>query len=60
MNKKHNDILIFFCLSCSRVVEAAPSKVIVLPASGTELRVQLREEDIPWMDFLSNAETHPR
>ncbi|WZY96713.1 hypothetical protein YC2023_069042 [Brassica napus] len=39
----------------SRVVEAAPSKIIVLPASGTELRVQLRDQDIPWKDFLSKA-----
>ncbi|XP_018448234.1 probable acyl-activating enzyme 18, peroxisomal [Raphanus sativus] len=39
----------------SRVVEAGPSKIIVLPASGTELRVQLREQDIQWKDFLSKA-----
>jgi len=42
------------------VVEAAPSKVIVLPASGTELHVQLREQDVSWMDFLSNAKPHSR
>ncbi|CAN8321792.1 unnamed protein product [Cochlearia groenlandica] len=41
----------------SLVVEAAPSKAIVLPASGTELRVKLREQDIQWKDFLSNAKT---
>ncbi|XP_010552273.1 PREDICTED: probable acyl-activating enzyme 18, peroxisomal isoform X4 [Tarenaya hassleriana] len=44
----------------SRVVEAAPSKVIVLPATGTELGVQLREQDLSWNDFLSNAKNHPR
>ncbi|CAH8306210.1 unnamed protein product [Eruca vesicaria subsp. sativa] len=39
----------------SRVVEAGPSKIIVLPSSGTELRVQLRDQDIPWKDFLSKV-----
>ncbi|KAL6341149.1 hypothetical protein AAG906_032265 [Vitis piasezkii] len=44
----------------SRVVEAAPHKVIVLPAIGTDVDVQLREQDLSWKDFLSHADHLPR
>lgn len=44
----------------SRVVEAAPHKVIVLPAIGTDVDVQLREQDLSWKDFLSRADHLPR
>lgn len=49
-----------FCLfisPCSRVIEAAACKVIVLPVIGEDLGVQLRERDLSWKDFLS---LHPR
>ncbi|XP_062076654.1 probable CoA ligase CCL12 [Humulus lupulus] len=39
----------------SRVVEAAPAKAIVLPATGSKIGIQLREQDMSWGDFLSNA-----
>ncbi|GKV30326.1 hypothetical protein SLEP1_g39143 [Rubroshorea leprosula] len=44
----------------SRVVEAAPHKAIVLPVSGNDLGIKLREQDISWRDFLSNVNQHPR
>ncbi|XP_071906357.1 probable CoA ligase CCL12 isoform X2 [Coffea arabica] len=39
----------------SRVVEAAPYEAIVIPASGKELAVQLRCQDLSWNDFLSSV-----
>ncbi|KAK4788363.1 hypothetical protein SAY86_019682 [Trapa natans] len=39
----------------SRVVEAAPLKVIVLPAVGNEVGIQPREQDLSWGDFLSSV-----
>ncbi|KAJ9697766.1 hypothetical protein PVL29_007065 [Vitis rotundifolia] len=44
----------------SRVVEAAPHKVILLPAIGKDVNVQLREQDLSWKDFLSRADHLPR
>lgn len=46
--------------SCSRVVEAAPLKAIVLPAIGRNVGIQLREQDLSWKDFLSSASRQPR
>ncbi|KAK3014756.1 hypothetical protein RJ639_007941, partial [Escallonia herrerae] len=37
----------------SRVVEAAPSKAIVIPAVGNNVSIQLRKQDLSWKDFLS-------
>jgi hypothetical protein len=45
---------------CSRVVEAAPLKAIVLPVIGNEVGIQLREQDLSWKVFLSSADRHPR
>ncbi|XP_027157961.1 probable acyl-activating enzyme 18, peroxisomal [Coffea eugenioides] len=39
----------------SRVVEAAPYEAIVIPASGKEIAVQLRHQDLSWNDFLSSV-----
>ncbi|XP_030507392.2 probable CoA ligase CCL12 [Cannabis sativa] len=44
----------------SRVVEAAPDKVIVLPAIGSNVGIQLREQDMSWGDFLSSVGTRSR
>ncbi|PON98121.1 2,3-dihydroxybenzoate-AMP ligase [Trema orientale] len=44
----------------SRVVEAAPYKAIVLPATGSNIGIKLREQDMSWGDFLSNVNTHSR
>lgn len=44
----------------SRVVEAAPYKVIVVSAAGKELSVQLRNQDISWNEFLSTVHDLPR
>ncbi|GKV30327.1 hypothetical protein SLEP1_g39144 [Rubroshorea leprosula] len=44
----------------SRVVEAAPHKAIVLPVSGNDIDIKLREQDISWRDFLSSINQHPR
>ncbi|XP_052184248.1 probable CoA ligase CCL12 [Diospyros lotus] len=45
----------------SRVVEAAPYKAIVIPASGRELEIQLRKQDLSWKEFISvaNHQTRP-
>lgn len=48
-----------FC-PCSRVVEAAPYKTIVLPATGSHVSIQLREQDMSWGDFLSNVNNYSR
>ena len=45
---------------CSRVVEAAPYKAIVLPVIGNDVGFQLREQDLSWKEFLSSANHHPR
>ncbi|KAF4346358.1 hypothetical protein G4B88_018025, partial [Cannabis sativa] len=44
----------------SRVVEAAPDRVIVLPATGSNTGIQLREQDMSWGDFLSSVGTRSR
>ncbi|KAK4441039.1 putative acyl-activating enzyme 18, peroxisomal [Sesamum alatum] len=44
----------------SRVVEAAPDKIIVIPATGKDVAVQLRNQDLSWEIFLSNAHRLPR
>ncbi|XP_042018167.1 probable CoA ligase CCL12 [Salvia splendens] len=44
----------------SRVVEAGPERVIVIPASGEDIGVQLRSQDSSWKTFLSNAYALPR
>lgn len=40
---------------CSRVIQAATCKVIVVPVIGDDVEVQLREQDLSWKDFLSSA-----
>ena len=55
------DIIMAILLSpCSRVVEAAPLKAIVLPVIGNEVGIQLREQDLSWKVFLSGANRYPR
>ncbi|XP_057781110.1 probable CoA ligase CCL12 [Salvia miltiorrhiza] len=44
----------------SRVVEAGPERVIVIPASGQDIGVQLRNQDSSWETFLSSAYALPR
>ncbi|GMP92103.1 hypothetical protein CsSME_00042473 [Camellia sinensis var. sinensis] len=44
----------------SRVVEAVPPKTIVIPASGKDVDVQLRKQDLSWKHFLSSVDYHPR
>ncbi|XP_028051509.1 probable acyl-activating enzyme 18, peroxisomal isoform X2 [Camellia sinensis] len=44
----------------SRVVEAVPPKAIVIPASGKDVDVQLRKQDLSWKHFLSSVDYHPR
>lgn len=44
----------------SRVIEAAASKVIVLPVIGDDVAVQLREQDLSWKDFLSSGSQNSR
>lgn len=44
----------------SRVVEAAPDKVIVIPATGKDVKVTLRKQDLSWEDFLSSVRHLPR
>ncbi|KAM7502888.1 hypothetical protein LguiB_001792 [Lonicera macranthoides] len=39
----------------SRVVEAAPNKAIVIPATRKDLNIQLRKQDLSWKDFLSGV-----
>lgn len=46
--------------SCSRVVEAAPLKAIVVPAIGEDVQVQLRNQDRSWNDFLASVSHLPR
>ncbi|KAI3716504.1 hypothetical protein L1987_67423 [Smallanthus sonchifolius] len=44
----------------SRVVEATDCRVIVVPAVGENIDIQLRKQDISWEDFLSSAKHLPR
>ncbi|KAL8255541.1 hypothetical protein R6Q59_030608 [Mikania micrantha] len=44
----------------SRVVKATDCRVIVLPAIGENIDIQLRKQDISWEDFLSSAKNSPR
>ncbi|XP_048425130.1 probable CoA ligase CCL12 isoform X2 [Pyrus x bretschneideri] len=44
----------------SRVAEAAPHLAIVLPAIGSNVGIQLREQDLSWHDFLSRVDHLPR
>lgn len=44
----------------SRVVEAAPSKAIVLPSIGKDVRIQIRDHDVSWKNFLSGVDHLPR
>ncbi|EPS67365.1 hypothetical protein M569_07409, partial [Genlisea aurea] len=44
----------------SRVVEASPDRVIVIPATGKDVSVQLRGQDLSWETFLSSAYRQPR
>ncbi|KAH6814385.1 acyl-activating enzyme 18 [Perilla frutescens var. frutescens] len=44
----------------SRVVDAAPERVIVIPATGEDIAVQLRNQDSSWKTFLSSAHALPR
>ncbi|EOY32310.1 Acyl-activating enzyme 18 [Theobroma cacao] len=44
----------------SRVVEANSYKAIVLPVSGNNVGIQLREQDLSWNEFLSSVNQHPR
>ncbi|KAL2507931.1 putative acyl-activating enzyme 18 [Forsythia ovata] len=44
----------------SRVVEAAPHKVIVIPATGEDIDVHLRNQDLSWKAFLSSVHHLPR
>ncbi|KAK9072550.1 hypothetical protein SSX86_008984 [Deinandra increscens subsp. villosa] len=44
----------------SRVVKATECRVIVVPAVGENLDIQLRKQDISWEDFLSSAKHLPR
>ncbi|GAB2229378.1 hypothetical protein Droror1_Dr00023517 [Drosera rotundifolia] len=44
----------------SRVVEAAPDVAIVLPASGKDLKLSLRSQDVSWNDFLARVAHLPR
>lgn len=46
--------------SCSRVIEAAPLKAIVIPATGEDVQVQLRNQDLSWKDFLASVNHPPR
>ncbi|KAL3518967.1 hypothetical protein ACH5RR_021556 [Cinchona calisaya] len=43
----------------SRVVEASPYEAIVIPATGKDLLVQLRCQDLSWDDFLSSVRDLP-
>ena len=45
---------------CSRVVEAAPDKAIVLPATGGSVGIRLREQDMTFENFLSCVNNYSR
>ncbi|GER50673.1 acetyl-coenzyme A synthetase [Striga asiatica] len=44
----------------SRVVEAGPDKIIVIPSTGKDVAVQLRNQDLSWKAFLESAYRLPR
>lgn len=44
----------------SRVIEAAPHRAIVVPATGRDINIPLRKQDMSWHDFLSSACHLPR
>ncbi|XP_049363845.1 probable CoA ligase CCL12 [Solanum verrucosum] len=44
----------------SRVIEAAPLKAIVIPATGEDVQVQLRNQDLSWKYFLAGVSHLPR
>ncbi|CAA0818414.1 Probable acyl-activating enzyme 18- peroxisomal [Striga hermonthica] len=44
----------------SRVVEAGPDKIIVIPSTGIDVAVQLRNQDLSWKAFLESAYRLPR
>ncbi|KAL8484266.1 hypothetical protein ACS0TY_026812 [Phlomoides rotata] len=44
----------------SRVVEATPDKVVVIPATGKDVALKLRKQDSSWQAFLSTAYGLPR
>ncbi|KAL7124496.1 hypothetical protein ABFS83_14G052200 [Erythranthe nasuta] len=44
----------------SRVVEAGPDRAIVIPATGKDVALQLRNQDSSWHTFLSSARRLPR
>ncbi|KAL2486073.1 putative acyl-activating enzyme 18 [Abeliophyllum distichum] len=44
----------------SRVVQAGPYKVIVVPATGNDIDVHLRNQDLSWKAFLSSVHHLPR
>ncbi|CAI9761346.1 unnamed protein product [Fraxinus pennsylvanica] len=43
----------------SRVVQAAPYKVVVVPATGNDIDVHLRNQDLSWKAFLSSVDHLP-
>ncbi|KAA8549652.1 hypothetical protein F0562_001330 [Nyssa sinensis] len=43
-----------------RVVEAAPYKAIVISATGKDVDIQLRKQDLSWNKFLSSVNHLPR
>lgn len=44
----------------SRVVEAAPYKAIVIPATGKDVKNKLRKQDLSMKEFLSGVRNLPR
>ncbi|KAH7836660.1 hypothetical protein Vadar_004042 [Vaccinium darrowii] len=44
----------------SRVVDADPPQAIVIPASGKDVGVKLRKQDLSWKDFVSSVNHLPR
>ncbi|CAH9073156.1 unnamed protein product [Cuscuta epithymum] len=44
----------------SRVIEAAPKRVIVVPVAGEDVEVQLRHQDVSWKSFLAAPLHLPR
>ncbi|RAL43062.1 hypothetical protein DM860_009844 [Cuscuta australis] len=44
----------------SRIVEAAPKKVIVIPAVGDDIQVLLRPQDLSWKSFTASPNDPPR
>ncbi|XP_022859374.1 probable acyl-activating enzyme 18, peroxisomal isoform X1 [Olea europaea var. sylvestris] len=43
----------------SRVVQAAPYKVVVVPATGNDIDVHLRNQDLSWKAFISSVDHLP-